>query len=95
MKKQLHHVSASPLPSTTETTRQINRAVAVSTALLTTAEAAAYLNQKPSTLEQHRWQGIGCPFVKIGRSVRYRLTDLEAHVENRVFSSTTEAQAAA
>ncbi|ACH40489.1 MAG: hypothetical protein ACD_55C00119G0007 [uncultured bacterium] len=64
-------------------------------ALLTTAEAAAYLKQKPSTLEQHRWQGVGCPFVKIGRSVRYRQADLDAFLEARVFSSTTEAQSAA
>lgn len=58
---------------------------------LTTAEAARYLNVQPSTLEQWRWNGRGPRFVKIERSCRYRLADLEAYLESRVFSSTTEA----
>jgi hypothetical protein len=68
-------------------------AVSAPTALLTTPEAAAYLKQKPATLEQHRWLGVGCPFVKIGRSIRYRQSDLDAFLAARVFASTTEAQA--
>lgn len=59
---------------------------------LKTEEAAKYLNVQPATLEQHRWRGTGPRFVKIGRSVRYRMADLEAFLEERVFSSTTEAQ---
>lgn len=61
---------------------------------LTTPEAAAYLNIKPATLEQWRWNGRGPRFCKISRSVRYRKIDLDAFLEERVFSSTTEAQAA-
>jgi excisionase family DNA binding protein len=60
--------------------------------LLRTAEAAAYLNLRPSTLEQWRWNGKGPLFVKMGRAVRYRQSDLDAFLETRVFSSTTEAQ---
>lgn len=63
-------------------------------ALLTTSEAAAYLNIQPATMEQHRWNGRGPSFVKIGRSVRYRQADLDTFLAERVFSSTTEAQAA-
>lgn len=58
---------------------------------LRTPEAAAYLNVQPATLEQWRWNGRGPRFAKIGRSVRYRLADLEAFLEERVFRSTTEA----
>lgn len=59
-----------------------------------TPEAATYLNVQPATLEQWRWNGRGPRFVKIGRSVRYRIADLEAFLDSRVFASTTEAQAA-
>jgi excisionase family DNA binding protein len=62
-----------------------------SPALLTTLEAAAYLNIQPATMEQHRWNGRGPRFVKIGRSVRYRQADLDAFLDARVFSNTTEA----
>lgn len=61
---------------------------------LTTTEAAAYLNIKPATLEQWRWRGEGPRFVKLSRSVRYRLADLESFLEGRVYRSTSEAQAA-
>jgi hypothetical protein len=62
-------------------------------ALRTTPEAAAYLKLKPSTLEQHRWKGCGPSYVRIGRSIRYRQADLDAFLDARVFSSTTEADA--
>lgn len=61
---------------------------------MSTVEAAAYLNVKPATLEQWRWNGRGPRFVKIGRSVRYRKSDLDSFLEARVFNNTTEAQAA-
>ena len=63
--------------------------------LLKTSEAAVYLTVQPTTLEQWRWTGRGPRFVKIGRSCRYRISDLEDFLEARVFSSTTEAQTAA
>jgi excisionase family DNA binding protein len=62
---------------------------------LTTEEAAKFLSIKASTLEQWRWNGKGPLFVKIGRSCRYRHSDLEAFLEDRVFTSTTQAQNAA
>jgi len=59
---------------------------------LKTEDAAKFLNVQPATLEQWRWNGRGPKFCKIGRSCRYRLADLEAFLEERVFRSTTEAQ---
>jgi len=75
--------------------KQLNTpTVSPSPALLTTREAAAYLKIQPATMEQFRWYGRGPRFVKIGRSVRYRQNDLDAYLDARVFTSTTEAQAA-
>ena len=49
--------------------------------LLTTEEAAAYLKLKPNTLERWRSQyPHRLPFVKIGRTVKYRLEDLQAFI---------------
>ena len=62
---------------------------------LTTSEAAHFLHVQPATLEQWRWNGRGPNFVKIGRVCRYRLQDLEAFLEARIFSSTTAAQTGA
>lgn len=59
---------------------------------LKTEEAAKFLNVKPATLEQWRWNGRGPKFCKIGRSCRYRMSDLESFLDAHVFSSTTEAQ---
>lgn len=74
-------------------TNQTTRAIAITAALLTTPEAADYLRIKPATMEQNRWNGTGCRFVKIGRNVRYRLEDLDAFINERVYGSTTEATA--
>ena len=60
---------------------------------LNTREAALYLGVGHKVLEQWRWLGVGPRFCKIGRCVRYRLQDLEAYLESRTFTSTTEAQA--
>ena len=62
---------------------------------LKTEAAAAFLQVKPATLEQWRWNGRGPKFIKLNRAVRYRKADLDAFVETRIFGSTTEAQAAA
>ena len=62
-------------------------------ALLTTSEAAAYLNVQKKTMEQHRWNGRGAKFIKLGRIVRYRQSDLDDFLNERVFNNTTEAGA--
>jgi len=58
---------------------------------LKTEEAAELLRVKPTTLEQWRWNGKGPRFIKLGRCVRYRRADLEAFMDGRAYTSTTEA----
>jgi len=53
--------------------------------LLITDQAAEYLGLKPKTLIKDRCtREIGIPFVKLGKSVRYRMADLEKFVADRV-----------
>lgn len=37
----------------------------------------------PRMLQQARWKGAGCIYVKIGRMVRYRLSDVKAYELSR------------
>ena len=48
---------------------------------LTRQEAAEYLNIKKCTLEAWAWVGKGPVICKFGRSVRYRISDLEVFIE--------------
>lgn len=53
--------------------------------LLTTAEAAEYLGLKINTLERWRSQFPSrLPFVKIGRTVKYRLEDLQTYISKNI-----------
>jgi len=61
--------------------------------LVSTRKAAEYLGGlKPNTLEGWRVHGIGPRYVKIGRSVRYSLDDLDAYIESHTRASTSQAQ---
>ena len=64
--------------------------------LLTTAQAASILSVGKSTLDQDRLYGkIGLPFVRLGRSIRYRMSDVETYLQNlKAFKSTSEADEA-
>lgn len=42
---------------------------------------AKYLGVSPKWLERDRWKGATIPYVKIGRSVRYRAADVIEYVE--------------
>lgn len=60
--------------------------------LLTTKEAAQYLTIKAQTLEFWRCRGGGPQFIKIGRAVRYRKTDLDFFTEKNIrVNTSTEA----
>lgn len=48
------------------------------TKLMTSDEVAERWGIKPETLKAWRHYGKGPKFVKIGRSVRYKLSDIEA-----------------
>ena len=62
---------------------------------LTQAEAADLLRISSRTLERYRVSGTGPQFVKAGRRVLYRQSDLEAWATTNTFSSTAEAESAA
>ena len=62
--------------------------------LLTVEQAADYLTVSCSLLNKLRVHGGGPAFCKLGRGVRYRLSDLQAWVQARRVNSTSEVQAA-
>jgi excisionase family DNA binding protein len=60
--------------------------------MMTREQAAEYLGVKPQTLSV--WATTGrydLPFVRVGRSVRYRLADLEQFIASRTVTSTGQA----
>lgn len=60
--------------------------------LVDEAEAAQILGCRKQTLGVWRSTGrYDLPFVKIGRNVRYRVSDLLAFIDSRTVSSTNEA----
>jgi predicted DNA-binding transcriptional regulator AlpA len=59
--------------------------------LLDEDEAAEFLGLSPRTMQGMRVSGNGPDYVKLGsRAVRYRLSDLEEYIEDRIQSSTSE-----
>lgn len=60
--------------------------------LLTDAEAAAYLTIKPHTLAVWRTSGrYRLVYVKCGRLVRYRKSDLDAFLARRTMGASDDA----
>lgn len=55
-----------------------------------TPEAAVILGLTKSTLEAWRCRGGGPVFVKLGKCVRYRQEDLDAFLEARLRTSTSQ-----
>ena len=50
--------------------------------LLSAGQTAEILGLKESTLAQFRWRGDKrLPWVKLGKSIRYKLSDIEAFIE--------------
>jgi hypothetical protein len=58
--------------------------------LLTEVEAAQLRRQSPRTLQAERLRGDGCRYAKIGRSVRYRRTDVLRFIADRIITSTSQ-----
>lgn len=58
--------------------------------VLPTEHAARYLGLSPKTLETLRTRGGGPPFLKLGRRVVYRKTDLDTWLAARVRRSTSD-----
>ena len=66
------------------------------TELLTTQEYARATRRSQRTIERERETGEGCPFVRLGRRVLYRRSDIEgyiaAHVRGRHANANHEPQ---
>ncbi|MBB5685657.1 helix-turn-helix transcriptional regulator [Sphingobium boeckii] len=59
-----------------------------------TAIAAKRLGLSKKTLTNRRIYGGGPPFLKMGKAVRYRVSDLDAWVAAHVVNSTSQTVAA-
>lgn len=58
--------------------------------MVRTEQAAKILDVQKSTLEAWRCRGGGPPFIKYGRAIRYRESDLQAFIESRVCRNTSD-----
>lgn len=59
---------------------------------LKTSEVAEYLNISTKTLRTYRADGLGPAFVKFGRMVRYRLSDVKTWRDSRRFNPAEKSQ---
>ncbi len=59
------------------------------TALFSQIIIAHVRDCSPATMERDRWQGGGIPFIKIGRAVKYRKTDVLAWLEKHQAQNST------
>lgn len=59
-------------------------------ATLKTEGAAEYVGLGKSTLDKLRTTGGGPRYLKLGRAVRYRVSDLETWMERQAVNSTSE-----
>jgi excisionase family DNA binding protein len=63
--------------------------------LLTPPEAATYLRVSKSYLDKLRVYGGGPRFMRFGRKIRYRQSELNLWAEQRCFSSTSDYESGA
>lgn len=62
--------------------------------VLNTEDAAKRIGIAVSTLEKSRVNGTGPQYIKLGRLVRYRVSDLDEWIASRLVRSTSEPAAA-
>ena len=70
--------------SDSQTTKQ------TSNQFLNRSQAAEFLSLQKCTLEAWAIRGGGPAFVKFGRAVRYRISDLENYIKNQTRQNTIE-----
>ena len=56
--------------------------------IMTTGEAAEYLRVSRQTLEINRHKGRGPIFVRVGRLIRYRKSDIDAYLAGNLHQNT-------
>ena len=68
--------------------------IQASNGLLDTKQASDFLGINDKSLANSRYTGTGIqiPYIKIGKIVRYRQSDLEAYIENNTLTHTGEAR---
>ena len=67
------------------TTKQGEKIMTEQTNLLTTSEAAEYLSLKPQTLHNYRHYSKPPAYIKLGRRIAYKKSDLDDFIRvNRV-----------
>ncbi|MBM3535851.1 MAG: hypothetical protein FJX60_22805 [Alphaproteobacteria bacterium] len=59
--------------------------------LFTKKEYAKLRRCSERVVEREQADGSGCKFVKLGRKVFFRLSDIRAHLASRLRQSTSEA----
>jgi len=70
------------------TAQSLENILVTANALLTETEAAKIIDVSPGTLSVWRSTGrYSLPFIKVGRKVRYRSSDLEAWMISRTRDS--------
>ena len=78
----------------TESRRAPEGSIELGDPLYSEGNAAAELNLSPKTLQAWRVTGRGPRFVKLGRRVFYRESDLRTFIEANIFQSTAEVDSA-
>lgn len=61
--------------------------------LMTTEAAAKILGCTVRKLESDRIKGGGIPYVKVGRSVRYNIQDIDIYIKMNTYTSTSGGKA--
>jgi len=56
--------------------------------LMTPEQLAEYLHVTTQRLANDRYLGVGIPFCKVGRLIRYRRSDVAAYLDANRFSRT-------
>lgn len=69
--------------------KEIDMQNATSLTVMTVQQAAEYLGLAVSTLNKWRCLGDGPAFMKMGRAVRYRITDLDQFMIDTMSVSTS------
>ena len=61
--------------------KEVNMIKDLKKILLTEDEVCKILNLNVSSLQRERCSGDGIPYIKIGRRVRYKLSDIEKYLD--------------
>lgn len=56
--------------------------------LMSSAELAQHLGKSPAALANWRYLGLGPRFVKVGKAVRYRVSDVESWLDGQTRQQT-------